>query len=269
MRFVVHHFSHYEYTLPITLGEHTLRLIPQGSAIKYLVHDLVIEPLPVVRSLRTDVHGNQVLAVAFAGTTQSFRIDSRFEALTEAFRADFNPGFLPIPWSNQDGPGVDPVVATYAQQLARDVGYQPLPFLDHLCGALFRNIDRQVRIEGHAQAALETLTTLRGACRDVTVLFMDCARAMGISARFVSGYQAAAETPDGQRYLHAWPEVYLPGLGWKGYDPTHGLEVSDGHVPLCAAPSQAETMPVEGGFSFVGETISSTLRFGVSISTLS
>ena len=85
--------------------------------------------------------------------------------------------------------------------------------------------------------------------------------------RFVSGYQAQAETVDGQRYLHAWPEVFLPGAGYRGWDPTHGTRVGEGHVALCAAPTQAGTMPIEGGFSFDGTVVNSTLDFSVRIDT--
>ena len=87
-----------------------------------------------------------------------------------------------------------------------------------------------------------------------------------MAGRFCSGYQAAADTPDGRRYLHAWPEIFLPGAGWRGWDPTHGISVGDGHVALCAAPDQAATMPVTGGYYF-GDAITATLDFEVTIRT--
>lgn len=67
---------------------------------------------------------------------------------------------------------------------------------------------------------------------------------------------------DGKRHLHAWPEVWIEGAGWRGYDPTHGARVTDGHVALCAAPGQAETMPLEGGYW--GEA-RSTLAYAIEI----
>ena len=95
-------------------------------------------------------------------------------------------------------------------------------------------------------------------------VFAAC-RSLGIAARFVSGYQAHAESQDGRRHLHAWPEVFLPGLGWRGFDATHGTVVNDGHVALCAAPEQSATMPIEGGF--FGDGITAALDYHVQIAS--
>src|SRR6516225_8438153 len=100
---------------------------------------------------------------------------------------------------------------------------------------------------------------------DLTVLFISACRSLGIAARFVSGYQAHAESQDGRRHLHAWPEVFLPGRGWRGFDATHGTVVNDGHVALCAAPEQSATMPIEGGF--FGDGITAALDYHVQIAS--
>jgi transglutaminase-like putative cysteine protease len=96
------------------------------------------------------------------------------------------------------------------------------------------------------------------------VLFIAACRAGGLAARFVSGYQdrSAMDTPE--RYLHAWPEAYIPGHGWQGFDPTRGMAVGGGHVPVAAAPDPAGAMPVEG--SYFGEA-RSNLSFEVRIRT--
>ena len=86
-----------------------------------------------------------------------------------------------------------------------------------------------------ACGARETLAPKKqGACRDLTVLFMACCRSVGLASRFVSGYGPGEKNE--HPYLHAWPEVYLPGGGWRGYDPTQGLAVGDGYVALAAGP---------------------------------
>jgi transglutaminase-like putative cysteine protease len=79
------------------------------------------------------------------------------------------------------------------------------------------------------------------------MVFLAACRAQGLAARFVSGYQARSKRVD--RHMHAWPEVYLPGGGWRGFDPTWGLAIADAHVALAAAPEPAGTMPVEGSFT--------------------
>jgi len=95
---------------------------------------------------------------------------------------------------------------------------------------------------------------------------MAACRQAGLAARFVSGYQQG----DGSRqlrYLHAWPEVYLPGHGWRGYDPTHGTLVGEEHVAVAAAPAAEAVTPVEGGYRFRGETLVSTLETDIRITT--
>ncbi|MDO6586590.1 transglutaminase family protein [Salipiger sp. 1_MG-2023] len=141
-----------------------------------------------------------------------------------------------------------PAVSDFAAALLREARAEPLAFLDALTLTLFRRTDRRIRETGFAQTPAETLTRAEGACRDLAILFLACCRGVGLPGRFASGYQAHAESVDGQRHLHAWPEVWLPGVGWLGFDPTHGLRVGDGHVAVYAAPTQEETMPVEGGY---------------------
>ncbi len=208
--------------------------------------------------------------------TDELRIESRFELETST------PPLVseisePLPWTQLPAedlgfyrPGdatIDPAVNAFARAVAAEVGQQPVAFLDQLCRTIHARADKQIRTSGDAQAAGETLASWRGACRDFTVLFLAAARSMGMPARFCSGYQSAADTPDGRRYLHAWAEVFVPGTGWRGWDPTHGVAVGEGHVALCAAPDQAETMPVVGGFYFGGSSITSTLDFDLRITT--
>ena len=159
----------------------------------------------------------------------------------------------------------DCAVRAFARKLAVESGGDPLAFLARLNARIFRKIRHDIRPDGAARPPEETLALGHGACRDVTMLFLAACRSLGIPARFVSGYQAHAETPDGRRHLHAWPEAFVPGLGWRAYDPTHGLDVSDGHVALSAAPDQTLTMPVEGGF--YGDGATSTLSYAVEIAT--
>ena len=101
-----------------------------------------------------------------------------------------------------------------------------------------------------------------GACRDVSVLFNDACRSLGLPARFVSGYfEGDPDNPEND--LHAWSEVYLPGAGWRGFDPTHGLAVAARHVALIAGIEPDQAAPLTG--SFRGTEATSEIEFDVKI----
>jgi len=276
VRFAVRHETLYRYSVPVVLAPHVLRLTPR-SRHQIQNRSLVIQPEPVALNEESDAHGNRVARATFSDqATCELRIESRFELQTSP------PSLVSevserLPWSpvpadelgvyRQGDAGVDSAVISFARALAAEVGQQPIAFLDHLCRTIHARADKQVRTSGDAQAAAHTLASWQGACRDFTVLFCEAARSQGMPARFCSGYQAAADTPDGRRYLHAWPEVFVPGVGWRGWDPTHGVAAGEGHVALCAAPDQTGTMPVVGGFYFDGPSVTSTLDFDLRITT--
>ncbi len=274
MRFSVCHETFYRYTMPVRLGSHVLRLNPRADGARVLAASLTVDPTPAVRYEQTDRFGNQITCVGFEGLSDELRIESRFDLDIQAAAPLCDPGLPRLPWSSSPPDALadyradgeqDAAVAAFATTLASESEWAALAFLDRLSRTLFTRLERRIRVEGAAQAPAHTLATGRGACRDLTVLFMAACRSLGIAVRFVSGYQAQADTPDGQRHLHAWPEVFLPGLGWRGFDPTHGIAVTDGHVALCAAPDQAATMPVEGGF--FGTGVTATLDYRVQIAT--
>ncbi|MCW2283034.1 transglutaminase-like putative cysteine protease [Rhodoblastus acidophilus] len=256
MLFSVRHRTFYSYSAPVRLGGHVLRLHPRALDVMIRSESLRIEPEPIFRAVEVDPDGNRTTRVEFDGATDRLLIESVFELETCA------PGPLAaaaLPWRETAGFDPGPKVRAYACDLFARSGGDALLLLDALNRDLFSRTERRIRDAGYAQEPEDTLLRRKGACRDLTLLFMAAARSLGFSARFVSGYQAQAETPDGKRHLHAWPEVLLPGVGWRGYDPTHGLVVSDGHVALCAGADQRATMPVEGGF--YGDGVSSTLAF--------
>jgi len=272
MRFSVRHETHYRYTAPVRFAPHLLRLTPRAGDGVLHRHDLTVGPLPARREDGPDRFGNRVTRLEFEGAADRLRIESRFVFETVAPPPLRVMDLPSLPWSIEaagDGSAwlgegdVDPPVAAFAAEIAAASGGGVAVFLDRLCLTLYERTDRHIRPDGAARTPAETLVLGRGACRDLTVLFMAAARSLGIPARFVSGYQARAETPDGRRHLHAWPEVFLPGSGWHGYDPTHGVAVHDGHLALCAGPDQAATMPIEGGF--FGDGVGSTLSYTVEI----
>jgi transglutaminase-like putative cysteine protease len=274
MHFSVRHQTFYRYSAPVRLAEHVLRFNPRPEAGRLLTRTLAIDPTPVKREDAFDSFGNLVTRVAFDGLSDRFAVDSRF-TLEVASSTAASAAALPLlPWPvDADGPNavycesgdVDDSVRAFAAGIASECGGDALAFLDRLNETLFARIRHDIRPEGAARPAAATLALGHGACRDVTDLFLAACRSLGAPARFVSGYQAKADTPDGRRHLHAWPEAFAPGLGWLAYDPTHGIRATDGHVGLCAAPGQSATMPVEGGF--FGAAATSTLEYQVEIET--
>lgn len=270
MRFRIRHESLYRYDVPVALGPHLLRLTPRPECVEVRAHRLVVEPEPTAWQREIDALGNVVTRVCFSGTTQRLRIDSELEVDTIAppplgALAEPLPAALAVAHGAAGPP--HPSVARFADSLAADVGREPVAFLDRLSQTLFTRFERHIRPTGDARPAHETIALGSGACRDLTTVFLESCRTFGLGARFVSGYQAHAETPDGQRHLHAWAEVLLPGVGWRGWDATHGMRTGEGHIALCAAATQAGAMPVEGSFSFVGATVNSTLDHSVHIAT--
>jgi transglutaminase-like putative cysteine protease len=270
MRFSVRHQTLYRYSAPVRLAEHVLRLNPRPDAGRLLTRTLSIEPAPIEREETLDPFGNLVTRVVFDGLSDRFLIDSRFALEVSDAAAPRNAAPWPIeaagPNAAYRGAGeIDATVRDFAAELASASGGDALAFLDRLNETLFVRIRHDIRDDGAARPAEATLALGHGACRDVTNLFLAAYRSLGAPARFVSGCQARAETPDDRRHLHAWPEAFVPGLGWRAYDPTHGVRVTDGHVGLCAAPEQAATMPVEGGF--YGGVVTSTLEYQIAIET--
>ena len=157
-----------------------------------------------------------------------------------------------------------------ALELAQDIlaatEGNTLDFLFTLNQRIYQECEYLTREAGAAYPAGITWRNKQGSCRDYTVLFMDVCRAMGIPARFVSGYQEGDEEQE-TRDLHAWVEVYLPGAGWRGYDPTLGLVVGDRHIPLAASTIPAYTAAVDGSVIPVktGQNISSRMEAQISI----
>jgi transglutaminase-like putative cysteine protease len=136
-------------------------------------------------------------------------------------------------------------VATFTEPLLRDAERQLLPFLDQLNQKIYTDFECIHREEGPAWLPTQTLAERRGACRDLADLFVDACRVAGLAARFVSGYQEGDSEQD-RRELHGWAEVYVPGAGWRGYDPTHGLAVADSHVAVAASICTQNAAPVTG-----------------------
>jgi transglutaminase-like putative cysteine protease len=281
MRFSIDHRTRYEYSRAVFLEPHRIRLRPRSDGFQRLIrYQLDIQPKPAVLSETLDAEGNAVAHAWFSGSTESLELRVSFEAETlrgnpfDYLLLDRGLRPLPLAYEQTESPMLAPylngrpddgdAVALFARSVADRVSGQVLPFLSELSRQLHEQIEVRIREHGDPRPAEQTLHERGGACRDLTVLFMACCRAMGIASRFVSGYQqgnAAAE----RRHMHAWAEAYIPGGGWRGYDATHGLAVADTHIAVAASAWPALAAPTSG--SFRGTGVTSTMHTALVIRT--
>jgi transglutaminase-like putative cysteine protease len=141
--------------------------------------------------------------------------------------------------------GVTTYVDQTARQIAASVNWDTSSFLSEL-NKFIHSFAYEIREEGDAYSPEKTLLERRGSCRDYSVLFMAMCRALGIASKFVSGYYFS--DPNQPQYLHAWVNVYLPGGGWRGYDPTQNCLVSGRHIPLATSAMPNLISPIHGTF---------------------
>ena len=120
--------------------------------------------------------------------------------------------------------------------------------LVELTRTLHQTISYERREEGTAQSPAETLRRQRGACRDIAVLLAEMLRDLGLAARVVSGYLAGGKDSRAEGSLHAWTEVFLPGAGWIGLDPTNGIFCNDNFIPAAVGLRPADITPISGSF---------------------
>lgn len=267
MLFTICHHTRYTYSEPVSLGPQIVRSRPRHDGAQRVVeHRLDIGPEPLGVNEHIDLEGNQATQVWFEGETDHLDITLavRVETLRKNpfdFILEPEATHLPIAHAPEEACAraylerisADDSVTAFAAELSLGVGRDSLAFLDRLTGHLYAECDHVHRQTGAPQTPAHTLQSGRGACRDLTVLFVDCCRAEGIAARFASGYQRGNLNSE-RRELHAWPEVYLPGAGWRGYDPTHGEAIADTHVTIAAAAHARDTMPVTGSFTTTSAT---------------
>jgi len=260
MKFYGTHRTVYSFGTPVTLDMHTIRLTPRSGGGQLLKKfSLHIDPEPCAITEFIDAEGNAQQRCWFAGKADRLVIETCFEGEN---RRENPYDYIPsdsavIPMAveppddrflrlAQEG-GVDPTVQVLAQQQADRCGRSAAAYVLQAMQWVYEHIRYEARVDGHPRSPAETLRMRCGACRDTAVLLMSLCRAMSIPARFVSGYQEG--DPDIEQHdLHAWAEAWIPGGGWRGFDPTHGLAVADRHIPLEASSDSALAAPVSGGF---------------------
>lgn len=269
MRISVTHSTRYQYDAPVIQEPHTFRMRPRTDAAQRLLRfALQISPLPSGQSECLDRDGNVVLEAWFNTPMSELAIQSSFEIETTRENPfDFlllGAGKVPLEPDESMTPYLLPAtddVRCFAKAIAGRAGNSVVPFLGELDAELFERFEHDIRDEGPAHAPDRTLKDRGGTCRDLAVLYCAACRSLGIPARFVSGYALGAQS-EKRTDLHAWAEVYLPGGGWRGYDPSQGLAVSTSHVAVAAAADPAMAAPVSGNYR---GSASSTMQYSISI----
>lgn len=283
-RLKIHHETRYSYGGPVGLGEHQLRLRPrEGPDLRIESSMLDIQPAAQVRWAR-DAFDNAVANLVFEeAPVEALSIVSevtvqKFDAAPLDFVLSDFAVEHPVAYPPEDADILRPYFANYSEE-QRDAAYgwaarslnadgpiQTYVLLDRLCRAINSEFSYQAREEPGVQTATMTLERGVGSCRDFANLFLEAARALGLAARFVSGYRYEEGLPVELGATHAWAEVYLPGAGWKGFDPTIG-ELSDWrHIATAVARSPSDAPPVAG--DLLSPAVSSTLGVLVDVQVL-
>lgn len=270
----LHHTTRYRYDRLVNLGPQVVRLRPAPHCrTPILAYSMTVEPAQHFINWQQDPFSNYLARLVFPERTEHFEItidlvaemsvynpfDFFLEASAEqypfsyddALKTELAPYLVCDPQTS-----AAPLFRAYVDGVDRTPA-GTVNFLVALNQQLQRDIGYLVRMEPGVQTPEQTLKLASGSCRDSAWLLVQLCRHLGIAARFVSGYLIqltpdvkSLDGPSGTSVdftdLHAWCEVYLPGAGWIGFDPTSGLLAGEGHIPLACTPQPTSAAPVEG-----------------------
>ena len=271
IRVAVHHQTIYHYDRAVKLSPHLIRLRPAAHCrTQILSYSLKVLPKDHFINWQQDPFGNFIARAVFPEKITELSIDVELIAdLTVINPFDFfleeSAQHWPLQYDEEleqhlqpylvrreSGPLLTEWVASVDRHATPTV-----EFLVALNERLQQQIDYLIRMEPGVQSCEQTLETNTGSCRDSAWLLVQILRHLGLAARFVSGYLiqlkpdiASLDGPSGTDRdftdLHAWAEVYIPGAGWLGLDPTSGLFAGEGHIPLTCTPEPSSAAPVTG-----------------------
>lgn len=275
----LHHLTHYKYDRPVTLGPQIIRLRPAPhSRTRVLSHSIKVSPAGHFVNHQQDVYGNWLARYVFPEPVSEFRIEVDLVADMTVYNPfDFFVEEEAVKYPFHYPPDIRDDLAVYRavepagpllQRFLADVPREApstVDFIVELNARVAEVVNYTIRMEAGVQAPEETLGLRSGSCRDSSWLLVNVLRHLGFATRFVSGYLIqlkpdlkALDGPQGTDLdftdLHAWVEVYLPGAGWVGLDPTSGLLAGESHIPLAATPHYRNAAPVAGLASYAETT---------------
>ncbi len=285
IRVAINHNTHYKFDRPVNLSPHTVRLRPAPhSRTPIHSYSLKVTPQDHFINWQQDAFGNYLARLVFpekctelsvcVEVIADMTVINPFDFFVEDYAQQY-----PFTYPEQ----LKKELAPYLEKMPGDTRFNARvakidrtekainDFLVELNQSLQQEVDYLVRLEPGVQTPEETLKKGSGSCRDSAWLLVQLLRHVGLAARFASGYlvqltadQKSLDGPSGTEKdftdLHAWCEVYLPGAGWVGLDPTSGLFAGEGHIPLACTPHPVSAAPISGfsdkcevDFSFTNE----------------
>jgi uncharacterized protein (DUF2126 family)/transglutaminase-like putative cysteine protease len=267
----LHHVTSYRYDRAIQLGPQVVRLRPAPHCrTRILSYSLKVSPEKHFINWQQDPQGNYLARLVFPEKTRAMRVTIDLVAemsVINPFDFFLEPYAEEVPFAYEASQQVElaPYLHKHAggalfERYLADIPREKMRSVDFLVEInqrLQHDISYLIRMEPGVQSPEETLKKASGSCRDSAWLFVQLLRHLGLAARFVSGYliqltadQKSLDGPSGPEAdftdLHAWCEVYLPGAGWVGLDPTSGLFAGEGHIPLACSPEPVSAAPITG-----------------------
>lgn len=278
----IQHLTEYLFPTQVTLNSHRLLLRPrEGHDVRIESSKLTITPAHTIKWQR-DVFDNSLAVVNFLERADKLIIDSDvviqhydqapFDFLLEEYAVNYPFDYARdeqvdlAPFQQLGFSGEPRIMKDWLQQLGL-TGMQTFALLVKLNQAISNQLHYQTRDEAGVQSPALTLAQHSGTCRDFATLFIEACRSLGLASRFVSGYLHAPATEVGNATTHAWAEIYLPGTGWKGFDPTAGEVTGNNHIAVAVARDPETVPPVAG--SFLGpDAATPTMRVNVQVNLL-
>ena len=266
----ISHVTRYAYRQPVSFGEHRIFTRPRESYDQRLIEShLKITPEPVELRWVQDVFGNSLAVATFDRRAKELVIDSRVRMehlplLTEEVEVEPYAKLFPFSYSPEDQPDLlksmerrhhdpDRMLDRWARQfLRKGTKTETVAMLAELTSTIHREFTYLSRAEKGTQTPVETLQKRQGTCRDFAVLMIEAARALGLAARFISGYLYNPRGTSGRvggGSTHAWVRIFLPGSGWVEFDPTNGIIGNAGLIRVAVARDPYQAVPISGTWS--------------------
>ena len=271
IRVAIQHNTYYKFDRPVNLSPHVIRLRPAPhSRTPIDAYSLKVEPADHFINWQQDAYGNYLARIVFPEKTTKLSVEVEVIAdMTVINPFDFfleeDAEEYPFEYDKQTLKELQPYLELEPQgklfdKVLKSISLEERRTIDFLVDVntkLEQLIEYAIRMEPGVQSPEETLDLAKGSCRDSAWLMVQILRHLGLAARFASGYlvqlapdEKSLDGPSGPEQdftdLHAWCEVYLPGAGWVGLDPTSGLFAGEGHIPLACTPHPVSAAPING-----------------------